>query len=221
MFRNILTATLLVCFSTSLFAENIKKGFEEETALSEWQFEGDAAISTVQKKSGEKSLFVPARSTAICKISTENKFGTVTMWVYDSCVNNKTTSLGKNWSGPYFGVFNADGEKFVFTPVWRETAKPDIYSMLWTAEKQWFSLIPSQIKRENAGWYKFSFHQQNKNQFKIKVNDVESSKVKTKVDSGSLERFNKGFVGVCLGGGDDLGEKNETIYFDDIEFDLQ
>lgn len=221
MFRNVMIAVFLVCFSTPILAETITKGFEEQNALTEWEIDGNVTISAEQKHSGSNSLLVPAGSSAIFRASMENKFGSVTMWVYDSCVNNKTTTPGKNWTGPYFGVMNSDEQKFVFTPVWRETLKPDTYSMLWTAENKWFNIWPTGVARTTAGWHKFAFLQPDSNTLKVKIDDVESTGVNTKVLAGNLSFFNKGFVGLCLGGRDDLGLSNETFYYDDIVFDLQ
>jgi len=218
MLKRIIIAMIIVMLGIVYsFAGKITEGFEDKAVLKKWEVEGDVAIVTDQKHGGKSSLYVPAGSSAVWRVSKENKFGTVTIWVYDSCVNNKESTPGKNWNGPYFGLVNEDDDKFVFTPVWRPYMKPTGYGMIWTAESQWYSPWWSRVMRSQAGWNKFTFDCSDDKTLRVIVNDEQESSGLAEKVGENLKYFNKGFVGVCFGGRDDLGDKNEKFYFDDIE----
>ncbi len=212
MAKQLVMAVLALCFGMSLYAAKITEGFEDKTVLKKWEIEGDAVISTDQQHGGKSSLYTPAGSTAIFRFSPENKFGTVTMWVYDSFAVKK----GKG-DGPYFGLINSDDDKAVEIVSYKPYLNINDYSEIFTAESQWFSPWHSAIKRAKAAWSKFTFTFTDANTLGATFNDEkESAAFSTK-----LEYFNKGANGVVFAGGANHGAKNETFYFDDIEIDVK
>ena len=214
MLKKIVLAVMAVSFATSIYAAKITEGFEDKTVLKKWEIEGDVTISTDQKHGGNSSLFTPFGSTATFRFSTENKFGTVTMWVYDSFAVKKAPS-GSN--GPYFGLINSDDDKAVEVICYRPYLTINDYSEMFTAEAQWFSPWHSAISRPKAAWGKWLFTFTDDKTLGATFNDEkESAAFSTK-----LEFFKKGANGIVLSGGPSLGAKNETFYFDDIEIDVK
>ncbi len=217
MCKKILLLVVVAGISSMVFAEKITQGFEDKAILKKMEVEGDAALSTDQKHSGENSLYLPPKATAALRFGAENKYGSVTLWVYDSCVNNKASTPNKAWKGPYFGLINSDDDKVVLFPVWSKNIKPNDYAVCFTAENQWFDKWHSAIKRPEAGWRKFTFtFLDDKSLSIVADDDKEAGEVDVK-----KEFFKKGANGVCFGGGDDLGAKNEKFYYDDLEIDLK
>ncbi len=212
MVRKLVMAVMVVCFGFSLYAAKISEGFEDKTVLKKWEIEGDVAVSDAQKHGGNSSLFTPAGATAIFRFSTENKFGTVTMWVYDSFAVKKGTG-----SGPYFGLINSDDDKAVEIISYKPYLNLNDYSEVFTAENQWFSPWHSAIKRPKAAWGKFTFTFTDDKTLGATFNDDKESAQ----FSNKLEFFNKGANGIILSGGASQGAKNETFYFDDIEIDVK
>ncbi len=212
MLKNIVLPVFAVCLAVSLQAAKLTEGFEDKAALKKWEVQGDAVISQEQKHGGNSSLFVPNGATAVFKFSPENKFGTVTMWVYDSFVNKK----GKG-SGPYFGLMNSEEEKAVIILSFAPQVSPTVYSDIFTAETNWSSPWSSGIQRARKAWAKFTFTFTDDKTLGVTCNeDKEDTTFPTK-----LEFFNKGANSIILGGGPNLGAKNETFYFDDIEIDVK
>lgn len=212
MFKRMVLIVMSVSFAASLYAAKITEGFEDKTVLKKWEIDGDAVISTDQKHGDKSSLLVPAGATATFRFSPENKYGTVTMWVFDSFAVKK----GKA-GGPYFGLINSDDDKAVEIVHFAPYLNINYYSNVFTAENQWYSQGYSGIARPKAAWGKFTFTFTDDKTLGVTYNDdKEDSIFPTK-----LEFFNKGANGIILGGGPSLGAKNETFYYDDIEIDVK
>ena len=212
MLKRMVLVVMAVSFATSIYAAKITEGFEDKTVLKKWEIEGDAVISTDQQHGGKSSLYTPVGSTAIFRFSPDNKFGTVTMWVYDSSVNRK----GKG-DGPYFGLINSDDDKAVEAISFSPVLAMNQYAVIFTAENQWYNKWNSGIARAKATWMKFVFTFTDDKTLGVTANDVkEDTTFPTK-----LEFFNKGANGIVFGGGPSLGAKNETFYYDDIEIDVK
>ncbi len=212
MVKKLVLTAMVLGFAASLYAAKITEGFEDKAVLKKWEIEGDATISTDQQHGGKSSLYTPVGSTAIFRFSPENKFGTVTMWIYDSFVNKK----GKS-DGPYFGLINSDDDKAVELISFAPYLAMNQYSVVFTGENQWFNKWNSGISRAKAAWMKFVFTFTDEKTLGVTSNDE-------KEDStfpGKLEFFNKGANGIVFGGGTDLKPKNETFYYDDIEIDVK
>ncbi len=208
-------AAMVVSFAASIYAAKTTEGFEDKTVLKKWEIEGDAAISEDQKHAGKSALSVPAGASATFRFSTENVFGTVTMWVYESLVN-KGSKPGKGWNGPYFGLVNSDDDKAVERIVWRSYGNVNNYAVIFTGENQWFSTWSSGFSRKK-GWNKFVFAFTDEKTLGVTYNDEkEDTTFPTKV-----EFFNKGANGIVFGGGEALTAGNETMYFDDLEIDVK
>ena len=141
----------------------------------------------------------------------------VTMWVYDSGVNSKESSVGKAWNGPFFGLVNSDDDKMILTPVWRAYMKPFGYAVFFTGENQMYSPGWTSVSRKAAVWVKVTFTFTDAKTLSVTFDDEKEAKhVPDK-----LEFFNKGANGITFGGGQDLKKNNETFYFDDIEIDVK
>jgi len=213
MVKRLVMAAVVLSFSASIFAAKISEGFEDKAALKKWEIEGSAVISADQKHGGNSSLFVPNGATATWRFATENKFGTVTMWVYDSFAVKKAKGAA---GGPYFGLINGDDDKAVEIIHFAPYLNINYYSNVFTAENQWYSQGYSGIARPKAAWGKFTFTFTDAKTLSVSYNDdKEDSAFPTK-----LEFFNKGANGVVFAGGPSLGATNETFYYDDIEVDL-
>jgi len=204
---------MAVSFATSIYAAKMTEGFEDKTVLKKWEIDGDVVVSADQKHGGNTALFVPAGATATWRFATENKFGTISMWVYDSFAVKK----GKAGGGPYFGLINGDDDKAVEMIHFAPYLSINHYSNVFTAENQWYSQGYSGIVRPKAAWGKFTFTFTDSKTLGVTYNDEkEDSIFPTK-----LEFFNKGANGLIFAGGPNLGAKNETFYYDDIEIDLK
>ncbi len=217
MFKRMVLAVMAVSFASVLYAEKLTEGFEDKAVLKKWEIEGDVTIAETQFHGGKSSLSVPAGSTAAFRFSKENKFGTVTIWVYESLVN-KGKKPGKNWAGPYFGLINSDDDKAVELVAWREKSKSGSlnYRCVFTGENQWYNVWSSGIARK-AGWNKFTFNFPDEKTLGVNFNDAsEDTTFPTK-----KEFFNKGANGIVFGGGDNLKAENETFFYDDVEIDLK
>ena len=209
---------MIVSLAVSMYAAKVTEGFEDKTILKNWEIEGDVAISGGQKHSGKSALFVPAGAKAILRFGAENKYGTVTIWVYDSYVNNKKNKPGKEWNGPYFGLINSDDDKAVEILAWKTWLSVLNYNQVFTAENQWFSIGWSGLKRpEAAAWSKFTFTFPNDKTLGLTFNDEKEVNGWPE----KIEFFNKGANGIVFGGGQDIKDKNETFYYDDIEIDVK
>ncbi len=217
MYKKILILVAAAGISASVFAEKITQGFEDKAVLKKMEIEGDAVLAADQKHGGESALYVPAKATAVLRFGSENKYGSAVIWVYDSCINNKTSTPNKAWKGPYFGLINSDDDKVVLFPCWSKNIKPLDYALCFTAENQWYDKWHSAIKRPEAGWRKFTFSFPDDKNLSIVADEDKAS---LEVDM-KKEFFKKGANGVCFGGGEDLGAKNEKFYFDDLEIDLK
>lgn len=216
MLKRIVMSLVVVSFASSLFAAKKTEGFEDKSVLKKWEIEGDAVINSTQKHSGKNALSVPAGATATLRFGTDDKFGSVSMWVYDSCVNTKDQP-GKNWNGPYFGLINSDDDKAVEFVCWRPYLSAGAYSDVFTSENQWSNVWYSQIARKAAGWNKFTFTFTDEATLGVTFNDEKEDNVFPK----KLEFFKRGANGLILGGGQDLGDRNESFYYDDIEIDMK
>lgn len=213
MLKRSVLAVMVLSFAMSMYAAKVTEGFEDKAVLKKWEIEGDVAISKDQKHGGKSSLFVPPGSSAVLRFSPEDKYGTVSMWIYDSFNNKEAT----NWNGPYFGLINSDDDKAVEFIAFRAYTSLFHYNCIFTAENQWFSVCYSGIKRVAAAWAKFTFTFTDDKTLGANCNDESEDKVfPTRV-----EFFSKGANGVCFGGGTDIGEKNETFYIDDLEIDVK
>ena len=215
MIKRMELAVMAVSFATSIYAAKITEGFEDKTVLKKWEIEGDVAISADQFHGGKSALFVPAGAAATFRFSTENVFGTVTMWVYDSFVN-KGSKPGKAWNGPYFGLVNSDDDKAVERIAWRSYGNVNNYAVVFTGENQWFDMWGSGFARKK-GWNKFIFNFTDEKTLGVTYNDEkEDITFPTKI-----EFFNKGVNGIVLNGGDALKSSDETVFLDDVEIDVK
>lgn len=217
MLRKFVVAVVVAVLASSVFASKVTEGFEDKTVLKKWETEGDVVISSEQKHGGKNALFVPAAASATLRFSAENSFGAINIWVYDSCVNIKATTPGKNWNGPHFGLINSDDDKLAFLPLWRSYVKPHAFGVVFTAENQWFNQWSTGARRKAAGWMKVTFSFPDEKTLAVTFNDEK--------EAGSvaerLQYFNKGANGIIFNGGQDIGEKNETFFFDDLEIDVK
>ena len=215
--RSLVFAVIAVSFSASLFAEKVTEGFEDKTVLKKWEIEGDAVISEDQFHGGKTSLKVPAGASAVYRFSKENAFGTVSFWMYDSCVNVSQTSMKTVWNGPHFGLINSDDDKALLRIMWRaKNAPPSGFCTTFTAENQMFTFGWASITRKTAGWGKWSFTFTDAKTLSAAFNDDKE----VKSFSDKIEFFNKGANGIVFNGGQDIKAKNETFYYDDIEIEL-
>ena len=212
MGRRLVMAVVALSFAASMYAAKITEGFEDKAVLKKWEIEGDAIINSVQKHGGKSALHVPAGASAVFRFSPENKYGTVTMWVYDSFVNKS----GKGMS-PQFGIINSDDDKALLVLSFAPQVSPTVYSDIFTAENQMFNIWYSGIHRPKAAWAKFSFSFPDDKSLGLNCNDEKEDSV----FSTKLEFFSQGANGITIAGGNDFGEKNETFYFDDIEIDVK
>lgn len=212
MVRKLLMAVIALSFAVSMQAAKVTEGFEDKSVLKKWEIEGDAVIASTQKHAGKSSLFVPAGSSAVYRFSPENKFGTVSMWVYDS-YNNKS---GKG-TGPHFGLINSDDDKALIVVSYAPQVTVAHYSDIFTAENQMFNVWYSGVKRVAAAWAKFTFTFTDDKTLSCMVND----ETEDKTFGSKLEFFSAGANGVVMVGGGDFGETNETFYYDDIEIDVK
>ncbi len=217
MLKKMVLAVMALSFAAVVYAAKTAEGFEDKAILKKWEVEGDVTISTDQFHGGASSLSVPAGATASFRFSTENKFGTVTMWVYDSLAV-QTNKKDKNWNGPYFGLVNSDDDKAVELVAFRSQSSSGAknYRVVFTGENQWFNVWSSGIARKK-GWNKFVFTFTDAKTLGVTYNDEkEDTTFPTK-----LEFFNKGANGITFSGGSVLKPDNETFYYDDIEIDLK
>ena len=212
MVKNLVIAVVALCFAVSVSAEKLIEGFEDKDVLKKMEIEGDVAISADQKHAGNSSLFVPVGATATWRFSKENKFGTVTMWVYESLINIKV----KNMKGPHFGLINSDDDKAVLIGAVKLSSQTEYYRDIFTAENQWYSVWTSGFPRAPAGWKKFTFTFTDDKTLGVTLNDDAADKI----FPGKVAFFNKGANGVIFGGGTDMKKNNETFYFDDVEVDV-
>ena len=217
MLRRMMLTAMALSFSASVYAAKITEGFEDTAVLKKWEIEGDAKISEAQFHGGKSALSVPAGATAIFRFSTENKFGTVIMWVYDS-FSTKGSKLAKNWSGPYFGLINSDDDKAVELVAFRTQSTSGVknYRVVFTGENQWYNTWSSGIARK-AGWNKFTFTFTDDKTIEAAWNDEK----KDVTFPLKLQFFNKGASGIIFGGGENLKADNETFYYDDIEIEVK
>lgn len=206
--KKIIGTGLFVCMLVSVsFGAKIAEGFESKEILKKMEIEGDVVISGDQFHGGKTALYVPENSQAIFTIGTENKFGTASFWVYDSCNCKTEATAPLGWGGPFFGLVNADGDKVV---LWAQSSKGvkfgTGYAVTFTAENQWFTKWWSKITRGKAGWNKYTFTCTDEKTLSVTQNDEkEVSSISEKV-----EFFNKGFTGIIMAGGKspaDMGKK--------------
>ena len=218
MLKNTVIALLVLSFATSSFAAKVTEGFESKDVLKKWEIEGDAVIAADQFHGGKNSLKIPAGSSAVFRFSPDNSFGTVSLWLYDSCVNTSQSSMTKNWNGPFFGLINSDDDKALIRVIWRaKNAPPSGFVTTFTAENQMFSFGWASTSRKTAGWSKWTFSFTDDKTLGATYND--EKEVKSFADK--LEFFKAGANGIVMNGGGDLGEKNETFYYDDIKIDVK
>ena len=214
MLKRMVLAVMAVSFAASMYAAKVTEGFESKEVLKKWEIEGDVSISVDQFHGGKSSLFVPVGATATFRFSPENKFGTVSMWIYDSFVA-KGSKPGKVWNGPYFGLVNSDDDKAVELIAWRAYTSVSAYNVVFTGENQWFNLGYSGVNRK-AGWTKAAFTFTDDKTIGVTFNDDKEDIVFSK----KVEFFNKGANGIVFAGGEALKPKDETFFVDDIEIDL-
>ena len=217
MGKRLVMAVIALSFAASVYAAKVTEGFEDKAVLKKWEIEGDVVIAPTQKHGGKSSLHTPAGSSAVFRFAPDDKFGTVSMWVYDSGNNSKESSVGKGWNGPFFGLINSDDDKLLLRPIWRAYMKPFGWAIFLTAENQMFSPNWSSIRRNAAAWVKVTFNFPDAKTIGVTFDDEKEAKQLPE----KVEFFSRGANGITFGGGDDLGENNETFYFDDIEIDVK
>ena len=218
MLKNMVLVVIAVSFATSLFAAKVVEGFEDKTVLKKWELEGDVVIAADQKHAGKSALKVPAGASAALRFSPDNSFGTVSMWIYDSCVNVSQSSFTAVWNGPHFGLINSDDDKALIRIMWRaQNAPPSGYCTTFTADNQMFSWGWGSVGRKTAGWNKWTFNFPDDKTIGCTFNDEKE----VNAFADKLEFFPSGANGIYLNGGQDIGEKNETFYYDDIEIDVK
>ena len=212
-------AALVFCLIASGYSGNIlKEGFEDWTdnLKGGWETIGDVKVSTDQKHSGKKALFVPAGTQAEWKINEyEDKFGKVSFWAYDSKVGGVTGDWPSK-NGPNFGLRNIDGRYFVlgfqcsYNHVWGN------YFWCSTVTDGWRSWWwPSEDFKEEdikKGWHKFVFNLPESGMLTVSLDDHEADIPMDKA------KFKKGFSGLHFEGGK---SGQETFYFDDIEVEFK
>ena len=204
----------VVCFvAGTSYAKTQKEDFEKGS-LKDWEIEGDAKISSDQKHSGTKSLFVPKGSKAIWITSKENKFGKVTFWVYDSRVGGKFI---KHSNGPSFGIADSDSNYFVLGMIERigDPFRWGTYYYCSSVVSIFGWWYPDLGTKANIakGWHKFLFNIADSKTLEVIRDDEKQGNI-------DLEKvqFSSGFAGVYFSGGAD-GE--ETFYYDDIEIEMK
>ena len=215
--KSTVLAVMVLCFASSVFAAKVTEGFEDKASLKKWELEGDVVIDGEQFHGGKTALKVPAGASATFRFAPENKFGTVSFWLYDSCVNVSQTSMKTVWNGPHFGLVNSDDDKALIRIMWRaKNAPPSGFCTTFTAENQMFTFGWASIMRKTAGWSKWTFSFTDAKTLGATVGDEKE----VKSFSDKLEFFNKGANGIVFNGGQDIKAKNETFYYDDIEIDV-
>lgn len=216
--KNIVVLAVLFLALPVYSGNIIKEGFEDWTSdlKGGWETMGDVKVSSGQKHSGKAALFVPYGSQAEWKINEyEDKFGSVSFWVYDSKVGGVTGDWPSK-NGPNFGVRNIDGKYFVLgfqcsynhvwgTYFWCSTATDGWRSWWWPSE----DFGDTEVKK---GWHKFTFNLPNSEALSVKIDDYEADIPMNKV------KYYKGFSGLHFEGG---RNGQETFYFDDIEVEFK
>lgn len=201
----------------------IKIDFEFDKLPAEWKIEGNEfKLAEDIFKSGKKSLYLGNKTSATFKISDENVFGKVTMWVYDLAKrleNEKSHAYGPRW-----GLSNDFGDKFVISCLWAPYIVGNTtYGWISTAENAWFSKRYTQARRpREAKWQKWVFDYKDKTTLQILLNpDGEKPEYDSLPDTNlkpiEVGKFDQGFNGIYLYG----GEGNVAgVYIDDIEIEI-
>ena len=199
--------TAAVCFS-----EKIKEDFEKAD-LKKWEVDSEVKIATDQFHAGKKSLSVPLGNSAVWVLGKENKFGTVTVWVYDSKIGKIEDEA--SLIGPHFGLKNSDDEML------KIGLRNEASGLKWGAyywcstlknKTSWWPVFSKKLFPA-AGWYKFTITYMDKTNVEVTFNDE-----KTIPLPEDKTAFDTGFNAIFFNGGKN---GNETFYFDDIEIALK
>lgn len=211
-----ISTLFLLGFSARLtYGETSNQDFEGKLSA-DWELKGEVQVDTGQQHSGSNSLKVPADSKVIFNFSKENKFGTLTIWVYDSGVKMDGT-----FNGPAWGIKNADDDKICIRIAWRSYANGNlVYSWTNTAENAWFANWPSGARR-SPGWHKWQF---------IYPNDTEGCSIiyDDTIETNGAKLFKGqapwkgGFNGIYIKGGwSKVPPPEKSFYFDDIRIETK
>lgn len=212
MIKRIVLIMVAICFVVGLaYAKNYKEDFEKGS-LKGWEIEGDAKIDSTQKHGGTKSLMMPAGSKAIWSVETDNKYGTMSMWVYISRVGK---GFKGNMNGPNFGATNADGDFLVIGFVQRTDGNHpwgEFYSCssLDSIYAWWHPGLIS-----TAGWHRFDFDFSDKTTMTVLEDESKAGNIDVE-----KAQFTAGFTGVILSGGQ-ASDNPETFFYDDIEIKMK
>ena len=201
--------------SVFCFAEKVEQNFEKKDALKDWEIEGDVKIVTDQKHAGKSSLSVPVGGSAIWRFGKKDKYGKASIWVFDTCVNNKENKPGKKWDGPYFGLVNADEDKVVMWVSWRDWLK-SVWGICFTGESQFNKNWYPKGSKRISGWQNFIFEFPDAKTLTVTQDEKETTGFEEKV-----EYFKRGASGLVFNGGKTSGKEDETFYYDDIEITLK
>ena len=229
MFKKIVLSAAITCLVVSVGYSKVTKEDFEKSSLKGWEIEGKAEISTEQKHGGQKALKVIQGAKVKWLLETEDKFGDVSMWVYNSAVGRKARN---NCDGPTWGIINSDGDYFKIGTVSRVPQSPISWGNLYFSSSldniySWWYLGGETGVFSTKGWHKVVFSKPDAESIEVTVDEAPASAL-----SMEMCKYETGFIGLIFSGGAGAGKEgdkkaeawtgnNEIFFYDDIEINMK
>lgn len=209
------------CMASFAFAGTVKLDFENGSVDKGWQIKGKVEISDAKANGGKKALVVGEDSEIKIDVDKTDKFGKVTMSVYDNGFKHDHEKNGF-LQGPYWGIKNSKGEVLMTGVTFKDHTTGDkLYNWTTTAGGESDIYIWWMDVKRKEGWHKWEF---------IYPNDMDSIKIVMDGESSpgdwTFSRYKTnwtgGFNGIVIKGNKYITEKaKDPFCFDDIEIETK
>ncbi len=212
-------AMSLVACAVTHGAEKRVVSFDDSSALSEMQIEGNATIDTSRDRSGGTGgvLSVQPNAKVVWKLRDANGSGKVDMWVFDD--GSAPTDPKTHGAGPMWGLIQEDGPVVtigaVYAPYLSGNASYAASDFDPNEnERPWWQVQHLGLKRK-PGWHKWTFLFQGEG-LGISYDD-EDLNARRQVFNWNKTRL-LGFTGLVLFG--DATDGAQTLLVDDVSVEL-
>ena len=203
-------------FAAGLHAgsESKKFSFASAKSLTNWTITGDVTIDAAKSRQGNGgSLKIGPGGKALLKLRDSDESGKVEVWIYDD-VTTPENAKGRR-VGPRWGLVQGDGKVLAVGILYANYLGGDEgYTATACDGRQWYNqLFWLGIRREPAGWHKWTFDFDTEVGLQVFHNDRQVNAI------DSRKTGLKGFSAFAVWGDEDEGRK-QTIWLADMSVTL-
>jgi hypothetical protein len=188
--------------------------FDDKETLTNWTITGDVTVdSTKGRGAGNGSLKVAPGGKALLKLRHSDESGKVIVWVYDDGTVPEDPKAGR--PGPRWGLVQSDGKLLAVGVLYAAYLGGDEgYTATACNGRDWFDRLSwLGVKREPAGWHKWTFDFDPELGLQLFHNDKQVNAL------DSRKTGLKGFSAFAVWGDQDKGRK-QTIWLADLSVTL-